>query len=154
MSALRVLVAIAAVFALLAQAPSPGPEYFRGSWMCGAVRWTFAPLLKKSPWLRVVYGNPKRPDGFAIFGYVEGLHGYVYRDFHTDGSYANLSSTGPVNGIWTWTGPYYPAGGGDEMLGRILYTIKSPSQYDRTFQQFLNGQTIDRGGDTCRRLAN
>jgi hypothetical protein len=154
MGLLRLAVAIGAVFALSAQTPAPAQKYFLGSWTCGPVHWNFAPLSKGSSWLRVVYGNPKRPQGIAVLGFVEGLQGYIYRDFHADGSYANLSSTGPVKDTWVWTGPYYPAGGGDAVMGRIVYTIKSPSEYDRKFQQFLNGQTVDRGGDTCRRLTN
>jgi len=127
-------------------------KFFTGSWTCGPVHWSFTPLSKGSPWLRVVYGKPQHPGGVAVFGYVEGLHGFVYRDFHADGSYANLSSVGPVNGTWIWTGPYYPAGGGEALYGRISYVIKSSTQFDRKFQQFQNGQTIDRGGDTCTKL--
>jgi len=136
------------IFAVLMTAA----KYFVGSWMCGPVHWTFSPLAKASPWLKVVYGNPKRPDGVAVFGYVDGLHGFVYRDFHADGSYANLTSIGPVNGSWIWTGPYYPPGGGDALFGRIVYVIKSPTQYVRKFEQFTNGQTIERGGDVCTKL--
>ncbi len=136
------------VFAVLMTAM----KYFTGSWMCGPVHWSFSPLSKGSPWVRVVYGNPKHPGGVAVFGYVEGLRGYVYRDFHADGSYANLTSVGPVNGTWIWTGPYYPSGGGDALYGRIQYLIKSPTEYDRKFQQFQNGKTIDRGGDICTKL--
>jgi len=127
-------------------------KYFTGSWMCGPVNWTFTPFPKSSPWVKVLYGKPYHPDGLAMFGYVESLHGYVYRDFHADGSYANLTSVGPVNGTWIFTGPYYPSGGGKALYGKISYVIKSPTQYDRKFQQFENGQTIDRGGDTCTKL--
>jgi hypothetical protein len=137
-------------------------RYFLGSWTCvtqipangsTAARtlrtaWTFAPLSAGSGWIRIVYGDPASPDGTAVVGYVSELKKFVYRDFHADGSYADISSAAPVDGRWVWTGPYYPAAGG-VLNGRIVYTMVSPTRYDRSFESVVDGKAVAMGGDTC-----
>ena len=154
MTCVRIALAIAfvALSAGSARASSPA-DYFRGTWKCGAVRWSFTPLNSGSTWTKIVYGDPARPYGLAALGYVPGLHRFVYRDFHSDGSYADLTSPAPRDGKWNWTGPYYPIDGKSILRGHVIYVEKGPARYDRHFLQTVNGHDVDRGGDVCVRQA-
>ena len=129
--------------------PPTNANYFLGTWRCAGVRWSFARLVPGSPWIQNVYGDPAHPAGSAVIGYVSGLHAWVYRDFHSDGSYADVTSGGPANGKWEWTGPYYPGGGGPPLYGRVTYVIVSPTRYNRVFETLKNGALVRMGGDTC-----
>ena len=123
--------------------------FFLGSWHCGSVPWTFTAFTDGSPWVLITYGDPAKPGGKAVAGYVAGLGRYVYRDFHSDGAYADVSSAPPQNGRWEWTGPYYPAGATTPMNGRITYVQRDASHYDRIFQTDRNGTLVPMGGDSC-----
>ena len=127
--------------------------YFVGAWHCGAVLWTFSPLTVGGPWLKVVYGDPARPGGTAVAGYVKGLDRYVYRDFHADGAYADLTSPPPRDGRWEWSGPYYPAGATTPLSGLVVYLQRDPAHYERTFQTLRDGRLVPMGGDTCTKDA-
>jgi hypothetical protein len=128
--------------------PRAAAAYFIGTWSCDGTLWTFAPLLGDTTWIRVVYGSPAKPDGNAVIGYVSETKKYVFRDFHADGGYADISSDGPVDGRWLWSGPYYPAGGG-VVDGRITYVVDGPERYERTFASVVNGQSKTMGRDVC-----
>jgi hypothetical protein len=84
-----------------------------------------------------------------VMGYVIVLNAWIYRDFHADGSYADLTSPGLVGGRWVWSGPYYRASGGPALNGRITYVEVDAKRYDRTFESLENGAYINRGGDSC-----
>jgi heat shock protein HslJ len=157
---MKMTLVLAAACALLGAA-SPPPEpasappvaptdaaYFVGTWHCADVQWTFAPILENSGWIRVTYGDPRRPAGMAVMGWVPQQKRWIYRDFHADGSYADLTSPGAVNGRWEWTGPYYPAEGG-ELHGRVTYAIVDSNQYDRIFEALEGGAFVKHGGDSC-----
>ena len=135
-----------------APAPDPGGAiaYFTGTWLCGKVTWSFTPLEPGSPWLRVNYRNASESFGTAIFGYVPRLGVYVYRDFHADGGYANLTAKPPAGDKkWVFTGPFYEIDGSAPLNGYITYTIKSATQYDRTLESVTNGVHQPEGDDTC-----
>jgi hypothetical protein len=144
-------VAVLAALALLGASPAEDGRYFVGTWTCAGETWTFAPLIAGSDWLRVTYEHAGTVDGTAVMGFVNGLQAWVYRDFHADGSYADLTSSGNADGRWTWNGPYYPASGGAPLNGRITYTEVDRDRYDRTFESLRNGTLVKLGGDRCTR---
>jgi hypothetical protein len=147
-------VAVVAALLLLGAAPSPSPadlRYFMGTWSCHGTSWKWAPLGPGSSWVRNVYGDAAHPDGTAVMGYVGILHEYVYRDFHRDGSYADLVSPGLRHGRWSFSGPYYAAGLAAPLQGLITYTIVSLHRYDRAFFTRKNGVLAPGGGDYCER---
>jgi hypothetical protein len=153
MKPLRGLLFAAALACALSQVaaaddPRAAVAYFAGTWSCDGTIWTFAPLLGDTTWIRAVYGKPASPDGTAIIGYVTELKKYVFRDFHADGSYADISSDGLVDGRWVWTGPYYPSAGG-VLDGHITYTIDGPTRFERTFASLADGQLKPMGRDVC-----
>ena len=139
----------ATIAAVPAQTQGDAGAFFLGTWKCGNVSWTFSKLNADSRWIKIVYGDPANPAGTAVLGYVGELQRYVYRDFHTDGSYADLTSPPPVQEKWDWTGPYYPVDGSGTLRGHVIYIQKGPNRYDRHFLQTVNGQDVERGGDTC-----
>jgi hypothetical protein len=143
------LLLAAAVTLLGAGDPRADARYFLGSWSCAGTPWTWSPLLGDDRWIRNVYGAPDRPDGTAVMGWVPELRAFVYRDFHADGSYADLTTPGPVNGRWEFTGPYYPASGGPPLQGRVTYVVVSATRYDRIFETRRSDAFVRMGGDTC-----
>lgn len=148
------LVLVVAVILLGASEPRADARYFLGSWTCAGTTWAWSPLLNDDRWIRNVYGAPKQPDGTAVMGWIPELHAFVYRDFHADGSYADLTSTGLVNGRWEFSGPYYPATGGPPLQGRISYVVVSATRYDRIFEMLRAGTFVRMGGDTCSKIAS
>ena len=146
---MRALTLLTLVVLLGAAGPQEGSHYFLGTWSCAGVRWAFEPLQPGSSWMHITYGDPKRPAGIAVMGFVLGMHVWLYRDFHADGSYADLTSAGPKNSRWEWGGPYYPASGGAALHGRITYVEVSPKRYDRIFEAQKGNTLVKMGGDTC-----
>jgi hypothetical protein len=146
---MKSLTVLTAVLLLGASNPPNDAQYFLGTWKCADVTWTFAPLQNGSHWIRDVYGDPAHPDGTAVIGWVSQLGKWIYRDFHADGSYADLTSRPPLGGRWEWTGPYYPSGSDRELNGKVTYVVVSPTRYDRTFEALENGALVKHGGDTC-----
>src|ERR1700761_6023576 len=108
----RIIGCAAAAFCVLAAqgvqaaAEPAAAQYFIGNWTCvtssaatatspaRVIRtpWAFTPMFGDAGWIRVIYGDPAKPDGTAIIGYVSDLKKFVYRDFHADGSYADISA--------------------------------------------------------------
>jgi len=150
---LRVLALAAGAALLGAGQPHSDALYFLGTWKCAGVTWTFLPLADGGPWIRDIYGDPAHPDGTAVLGHVDGLHAWVYRDFHADGSYADLTSPGLKDGRWEWTGSYYPASGGAALEARISYVIVDPARFDRIFESQKDGTFAKMGGDTCAKTS-
>ena len=148
---MKLICTIAAALLLGAAPPVGDARYFLGTWKCADVTWTFSPLGEGSGWIRDVYGDPQRPAGTAVIGWVAQLQKWVYRDFHSDGSYADLTSPGLVDGRWEWTGPYYAVDSDRVMNGKVTYVIVSPMQYDRIFESLENGVLVKHGGDSCRK---
>jgi hypothetical protein len=132
--------------------PAASVRYFSGTWKCGETTVTFAPFTETGGWTRVSYGSVA-PEGTAILGYVSGLHAFVYRDFHADGAYAELSSPGPSDGRWQWTGPYYPQEGGPPLQDRTTYVERSPTRFERTFELLQGAAYVPTGNDTCVKAA-
>lgn len=149
---MRTLLLLAAVVLLGASEPRADARYFLGTWTCAGTTWTWTPLLGDDRWIRNVYGDPRAPDGTAVMGWVPRLAAFVYRDFHADGSYADLTSPGLVDGRWVFSGPYYPAAGGAPLNGRITYTVAGPARYDRTFEMLRDGAYVRMGGDGCTKV--
>jgi hypothetical protein len=132
-------------------APSSDARYFLGSWKCGESLLTFAPLQESDTWLRLTYSRGA-PEGTAVVGYVAGLHAWVFRDFHSDGAYADMSSPGPSDGRWEWTGPYYPQEGGPPLGSRITYVERSPTRFERTFELLRDDAYVPTGNDACMKV--
>ena len=150
------LVTACGAIALLGASPPPqhtAARYFLGTWNCGGVKWTWSALDPGSGWVRIVYGDPKKPAGSAVVGYVDALRTYVYRDFHADGSYADLVTAGPVGGRWTFNGPYYPSAASAPLYGRIIYIVVNPRRYDRTFAMLKGRKLVPMGGDRCIKVS-
>ena len=147
---MRAAVALALAFSVLGASPNPAASarYFSGSWKCAGVPVSFAQLVEGSPWTRVSYGVAPA-NGTAIMGYVASLSGWIYRDFHADGAYADMSSPGPSDGRWQWTGPYYPQEGGPPLDGRMTYVEVSPTHFDRTFELLRDAAFVPTGNDSC-----
>jgi hypothetical protein len=133
--------------------PNAPLRYFFGSWRCADIPVTFEPLVEGSPWTRVDYGDAANK-GSAIVGYVSSLGGWVFRDFHADGAYADLASPGPSDGRWQWTGPYYPSEGGPPLSGRVTYREISPTHFDRTFELLRDTDFVPAGNDSCLKVAS
>ncbi|BDE06457.1 hypothetical protein WPS_17330 [Vulcanimicrobium alpinum] len=143
-----------AIAAGISDAATPRVRYFLGSWHCAAVPWTYTPLDDGDAWVRVTYGAPAHPDGTAVMGYVAGLQRFIYRDFHADGAYADLTSPATSDRTFVWSGPYWPAGATTPAQGRITYTLVDERRFDRAFAtQLADGSLKPMGGDTCTRDA-
>ena len=142
--------AFALAIALLGADPSPAAaaRYFAGNWKCAGTPVTFSALVEGSSWTRVSYGVPPA-NGTAVMGYVASLSGWVFRDFHADGAYADMASPGPSDGRWQWTGPYYPQEGGPPLNGRVTYLEISPTRFDRTFELLQDQSFVRTGNDSC-----
>jgi len=145
----RMLVLATALALLGASDPQNDGRYFTGKWTCAGVPWTFALLPGSKSWTEITYGPPDDVTGTAVMGYVAVLKAWVYRDFHADGSYADLTSPGLVDGRWIWSGPYYRASGGPVLNGRITYVEVDAKRYDRIFESLENGAYVSHGGDSC-----
>jgi hypothetical protein len=145
---LAVLMALSAARPALATPPAD-LRFFVGTWHCGSERWAFTPF--GPDWVKIEYGHGGATDGIAYAGYVSQLGKYVYRDFHSDGGYADLTSPPPTAaGEWTWSGPYYAAGSADTLLGVIGYTETNPSSFARSFgKREPDGSVTHQGSDTC-----
>lgn len=128
---------------------------FAGTWTCGNARyhaqWRISAAAGKSEWAQIQYGPIDAPDGTAFAGSLPQEHAYVYNDFHNDGSFARLSSPGPVNGVWTWTGTYYPRGGAADFAPYITWAIASNGTIERHFAKKTDKGLIDSGSDVCTR---
>jgi len=142
------LASLAFVALLGASDPHADAQYFSGTWICGgSTQWTFAPLA--GGWTEITYGPSAKPYGTAIMGYVDALGRWIYRDFHADGSYADLTAEPPHDGRWVWSGPYYPGGADHTLNGRVTYLEVDPKRYDRTFESLESGAYVKKGGDSC-----
>lgn len=146
------LAAAAAVPARAAEDPS-GRFFatFSGRWTCDGTPWAFDRVADASSWTRVTYAAG-RGGGTAVVGYVAGLRAFVYRDFHNDGSYADLHARVPDDGTWVWSGPYYPGGAAEPLQGEIRWIVIGPRAFRRTFASLRDGKLTPMGGDTCTRV--
>ena len=87
---------------------------FGGTWACaphmpgvatGPVStWTIA-AVPRSSWV-VVRRRSRGENGTAFVGYLAPDQQWIYEDFHSDGSFASNTSSGPQNGTWTWEGTF------------------------------------------------
>ncbi|MGA2394128.1 MAG: hypothetical protein ABSH03_12390 [Candidatus Lustribacter sp.] len=87
---------------------------FAGSWTCtphlpGVVappesHWSIAAAPQGS-WA-VVRWSSRGESGTAFVGYLAPEQQWIYEDFHSDGSFATNTSSGPQNGTWTWNGTF------------------------------------------------
>lgn len=153
--AMRWLAVLAGVVLLGASDPSAADRVFVGSWNCAGTSWTFAPFNGSTTWLRVDYAAPSTPNGgSAIVGYVPLLGKFVYRDFHSDGAYADLTAAPPVDNRWLWSGPYYAPGLQAVLNGRITYVVVDAKRYDRIFETERDGNFVKMGGDSCVRTSS
>lgn len=132
---------------------------FGGNWMCGNAqyheRWAISPhpgANATAQMADVRYGDAASPDGFAYVYFVPAEDEWRYDDFHADGGQSHLHSAGSHNGVWTWTGIYYPAGGAADPSVYITWQRTSDGYLERHFAQKINGKTIDRGVDSCTPL--
>lgn len=152
---MRAIAALALGASLLgaSEDPSSAARYFAGTWKCGAATLTFSSFADTSAWTRVAYGSVQ-PEGTAIFGYVSGMHAWVYRDFHKGGAYADLTSPGPSDGRWQWTGPYYPEEGGPPLQDRTTFVQVSSVRFDRTFELMRGADYVPTGNDACTKVTS
>lgn len=139
----------AAVLALSAFA-----QAFAGSWLCHSqgivVPWEITPA-PAAAWTTVRWGDQSGTGGgIAYVGYVPKAGHWIYRDFHYDGSYADITGTQTGN-RWRWTGPFYS--GAREFHGDIVWTLTNSDRIDRTFRSLVNGKITPSGSDFCVRAA-
>ena len=130
---------------------------FGGTWTCGNDRyhaaWTIAQAPGESTWATVTYGPPSHPGGSAFVGWLAQEQHYVYEDFHSDGSFARLSAAPPKDGIWTWTGDYFPQGGNKDSDAVITWTLTPDGSIARRFAKRTPTGLEDRGSDHCTRTS-
>ncbi len=127
-------------------------QAFSGAWTCydrsQATAWRIA-SAPGGAWTIVRWGDQHGKDGgIAYVGYVSKLRAWVYRDFHYDGSYADIGSPGPVGRVWTWSGPYYT---GDRRLEGDITWLRAGDRIDRTFRARVGGKLTPSGRDYCVR---
>lgn len=127
---------------------------FTGSWICHSqnalVPWEIAPA-PGGAWTAVRWSDQTNDNGgIAYVGFQPKLGRWVYRDFHYDGSYADITGTQTGN-QWRWTGPFYA--GRRQFDGDILWTLSSPDRIDRVFRSVVNGKLTQTGSDYCVRAA-
>ncbi len=147
-----------APFVLAAALAAPSPAFstdFSGTWRCGNARYHERWEIRSRPGAPpgsdltdVVYGDPSSPDGFAYVYYVPGARAWRYDDFHADGGQSHLRSDGPRNGVWTWTGWYYPANGPADD-GPVITWERSGRSIDRHFSRRIDGRVVEQGSDRC-----
>jgi hypothetical protein len=80
-------------------------QYVPGSPVAGPTHWTIA-AAPKSAWSIVQWGSLAHDHGTAFVAYLPPDRSWLYADFHNDGSVATSTSTGPQNGVWTWSGEF------------------------------------------------
>lgn len=122
-----------------------------GTWTCGEATWTIARAPGNSAWTTVTYGKGDLTYGTAYVGWVPQLQRYVYRDFHNDGPIAELTSPAAMNGMWTWTGSYYPASGSVDESARITWSYQAPNVLVRHFDNVHAGKYTEVDSDRCTR---
>ncbi len=141
--------ALLASISLFAQA-------FSGTWTCyfqtHGTEWTIT-AAPGSAWTTVRWGDQSSANGgVAYVGFIPQMRAWVYRDFHYDGSYADVTSPGPSQNAWTWSGPYYAA---DRiMYGNITWTLTSPDRIERTFRKRDGDKLTPTGNDYCTRTGH
>ena len=138
---------------LLLAAISAFAQAFSGSWICHSGPNLLVPwVISQAPgekWATVRWGDQTSDrGGVAYVAYVPALQHWVYRDFHYDGAYADLTGTN-TGTAWHWTGPYYA--GNDILNGDIIWTLTSHDRIDRTFRSLQNGKLTPSGSDYCVR---
>jgi len=129
-------------------------SWFIGSWNCHGTGYstinTFT-YAAGNKWIINRWGPKTADGGTAYIGYVSAQKRWIYKDFHNDGGFGDVTSTGPHDNVWIWSGPYYtPDGKG--LHGRIIYTIKNKGEYDRSFEEPKGNGFKSDGGDVCTRL--
>ena len=87
---------------------------FGGTWQCTphlpgvtvapVSIWRIAPEPNSS-WA-VVRWSSRGEHGTAFVGYIVPDQQWLYEDFHSDGSFASNTTSGPQNGTWTWSGTF------------------------------------------------
>lgn len=122
---------------------------FRGTWNCGGTTWTIAQAPGDSSWASVTYAGRKTVYGTAYVGWLPQLQSFVYRDFHNDGSLAELTSAPPTDNTWTWTGAYYAGTEPVDTHGRVTWTYKAPGTIVRHFGKEQDGKYVELGHDEC-----
>ena len=140
--------AVLASLSLFAQA-------FAGTWTCYSQGYRVPWRIEAAPgdaWASVRWGDQTSDrGGIAYVGYVLQLKKWVYRDFHYDGTYSDITSPGPAGKAWTWSGPYY--GNGRIWRGAVVWTLSSANRIDRTFESQTKGSLSPTGRDYCVRNA-
>ena|SRR5579862_6303505 len=124
---------------------------FSGTWVCHFrghdTTWRIA-AAPGSAWTSVRGGDQSSDrGGIAHVGCAGPQKRWVYRDFHYDGSYGDASSPGPVNGTWTWSGPFYLS---DRVLeGAALWNLTNTKRIDWTFEALQHGKLVPTASDYC-----
>ena len=99
------LLALAAANAFLAA--------FGGTWLCtqrapgplaAHSTWTIAATTDGS-WVSV-RRDARGQTEIGFVGYLPAAQQWLYEEFQSDGGFASHTSSGPQNGVWTWTGTY------------------------------------------------
>lgn len=154
-----------ALAAALAPIPAPAAvesnaflHDFAGSWSCSAPEqtaseWRIA-AVPGSLWARVDWGLDASgvAAGTAFVGYIEQQQRWVYRDFHGDGSYANIHGYRAADGTWTWSGPYFRADakpGTAPLDGVITWKRVDATHVARTYAQRIGARVTPEGSDIC-----
>lgn len=149
---------------VLAAVITPGTAFldqFSGAWTCGNAHyheaWRIGPHVGTPvpgvAYADVEYGDPARPDGRAFVYYNPTEHAFRYDDFHADGTQSHLTSPGPVDGVWAWTGIYYPIDGQADPSVYVTWKLEPDGSIARVFAQHFGKRIVTRGADRCARTS-
>jgi hypothetical protein len=128
---------------------------FGGMWACtphvaGVVtapvtHWSIA-AEPRSSWVVVHWATRAQDGGTAFVGYLAPDQQWIYDDFHTDGSFAANTSSGPQNGTWTWEGSFTAP---DRVLHRAEQWRRTNTGFRQGFGRLLGTSFRETAYATC-----
>jgi hypothetical protein len=128
---------------------------FGGTWACtphtpGAVaaaasQWNIA-QVPHSSWV-VVHWEARDGNGTAFVGYLPSAQQWIYDDFHSDGSFAANTSSGPQNGTWTWEGTFTTP---QRVLHGAIQWRRDKSGFRQGFGRLLGTSFRETAYATCK----
>ena len=129
---------------------------FGGTWSCtphipGVVaapltRWTIA-QAPRSSWV-MVHWSARDANGTAFVGYLGREQGWVYDDFHSDGSLTADTSPGPAGGVWTWSGSFTTQ---QRLRHGAIQWRRDESGFRQGFGRLIGASFLESASATCRR---
>jgi hypothetical protein len=128
---------------------------FGGMWACtpqipgvvtaSATQWSIA-AAPRSSWVVVHWETRAHDGGTAFVGYLPAEQQWIYDDFHTDGSFAANTSSGPQSGTWTWEGSFTTP---DRVLHGAVQWRRTKTGFRQGFGRLLGTSFRETASATC-----